>query len=250
MESHGQSIPHARARTLGLSSFALKIIAIVGMTACHVYYVFGTSLPFALQCILQAGGGLTFPIMAFLLVEGYRHTSSVAKYALRLFLFGLVTQIPYWLVLGWQGNIFFTLLVGLGSMALYDTARKERIPWIAFWAIFVLVVTISLLLDWGFIGPLMIIMMHVIKEPGRRIAAPLAVAVLGFGLPLLAPLLSGDFTVLPDALYIFVGVPAAGLLMSTYNGRRGKPLKWFFYCYYPAHIVVLGLLNLATSFFL
>ena len=46
---------------------------------------------------------------------------------------------------------------------------------------------------------------------------------------------------LPFALYGLVGCTAAIPLLLAYNGLRGKPLKWFFYAYYPAHITVLGL---------
>ena len=35
-------------------------------------------------------------------------------------------------------------------------------------------------------------------------------------------------------------------LLSLYNGQRGswKGMKWFFYLYYPAHLVLVGVLRL------
>ena len=116
----------------------------------------------------------------------------------------------------------------------------------------------SLFLDWGFIGPLMILMMHAMKDPVKRVAAPLAVASLGLGLGLLVSALTfiaqavlgsepsalaAAATLLPDLLYALVGIPVAGTLLLLYNGKRGKPLKWFFYAYYPGHIAVLGLIQ-------
>ena len=244
--------------THGLSSFTLKMVAIAGMTACHVYVVFGEHFPLALQCVLQACGGLTFPIMAFLLVEGYKHTSSVKRYFSRLLVFALISQIPYALVLSWQGNVLFTLALGLFVLVLYDTARRERIGWGVFTGTLVLLLLLSLFLDWGFIGPLMILMMHAMKDPVKRVAAPVAVASLGLGLGLLATILifvaqavlggepsalAAAAPLLPDALYALVGIPVAGALMLLYNGQRGKPLKWFFYAYYPGHIAALGLIQ-------
>ena len=61
-------------------------------------------------------GGLTFPIMAFLLVEGYRHTSNVARYARRLLVFALVAQVPFGMFLSPGLNVLFTLLVCLGLL--------------------------------------------------------------------------------------------------------------------------------------
>ncbi|MCI8468451.1 MAG: hypothetical protein HFJ75_02970 [Eggerthellaceae bacterium] len=39
--------------------------------------------------------------------------------------------------------------------------------------------------------------------------------------------------------YALLGIPAAGGLLSCYNGRRGRSLKWLFYAYYPAHLAVI-----------
>lgn len=241
---------------VGITAFKLKLAAIIGMTACHAGYVFADLLPFPLACILQACGGITFPIMAFLLVEGYKHTSSRGRYASRLLVFAILSQIPYWLVLGWNGNVLFTLLLSLWLLVLYDTARREHIGWGVYVVLLVAALALSLLLDWGFIGPIMVLMMHTEKHPLKRIAAPLAVAVVGLGLPAVAEfaasllLFEGSaaaWSVLPDMLYALVGIPAAGALLLFYRGQRGKSLKWFFYSYYPTHIAFLGMLRFAID---
>ena len=54
----------------GVSSFTLKVVAIVGMTFNHACYIFYPYLPAEALLLLFGFGGLTFPIMAFLLVEG------------------------------------------------------------------------------------------------------------------------------------------------------------------------------------
>ena len=64
-----------------VTAFALKVAAIVGMTCNHIANVFGSELPGGAMVALYSLGGLTFPIMAYLLCEGYRHTSSVRRYA-------------------------------------------------------------------------------------------------------------------------------------------------------------------------
>jgi len=243
-----------------ISSFTLKVIAIIGMTACHIGYVFADRLPSEIAGLLQACGGVTFPIMAFLLVEGYKHTSNVGKYALRLLGFAFLSQVPYWLTLGWEGNVLFTLLLSLFILVLYDTARRERFGWGVFTALLAAILIVSLVCDWGFLGPIMIFMMYVEKKPVRRIVAPLAVAVIGLGVPAGMELLAvataktlegagiSLWVALPGFLYAAVGIPIAGFLLSRYGGRRGKPCKWFFYLYYPAHMAAIGAIEALLSF--
>lgn len=81
--------------------------------------------------VLRGIGRVAFPIFCFLLVEGFLHTKNVWKYAGRLALFALVSEIPFdlafqgeWLFMGYQ-NIFFTLLVGLLVMIAFQTAEEK-----------------------------------------------------------------------------------------------------------------------------
>lgn len=234
--------PDGRKR---LTSFALKIVAIVGMTANHAAYLFDGHLPFAAQCALFAVGGLTFPVMAFLLTEGYRHTSDIRRYALRLGVFALVSQIPYGLFLAHNGNVLFTLLIGLGVLWADDHAPNRGL----FWAAACGGALVSLACDWGFVGIVMIYLFKAMRGERGAVAVPVGIAVLTFGLPhlslLAAGVAAGDWSALPGVLYPLVGCPLTIPLIAHYDGRRGRPLKWFFYAYYPAHIAVLGLAYLA-----
>ena len=239
-----------------VSSFALKVAAIVGMTLCHVGVVFQSVLPAWAYVALEAPGGLTFPIMAFLVSEGYRHTHDLCRYASRLAVFALVAQVPYSLVFApvpielgqvalcppLTGNVLFTLLLGLGLIAAYDRMRCRA----AFWALFCLACLASCVLDWGLIGPVMILMCHVLPEPQRRLY-PAGLAVFALGLPALSGVAGGDASCAGALAYELVGGVAATLLLRAYDGTRGCSLKWFFYLYYPAHIAILGLLAACTA---
>ncbi|MEY8561604.1 TraX family protein [Eggerthellaceae bacterium 3-80] len=223
----------------GLSSFTLKIIAIIGMTCNHAGYIFYSQFPFEITFVCFAIGGVTFPTMAFLLVEGYKHTSNIRKYAMRLFVFALISQIPFSLFLaGLEANVLFTLLLGLLAIYLFDNMQNR----ILFWLAFVGIVAISSLCDWGMLGPVVILILHAVPHNKERIIFAIGLIILSVGFPsLLAYFATLDLIQLPFALYAFVGSGLCIPLLLAYNGSRGKPLKWFFYAYYPCHILVLGL---------
>ena len=222
----------------GLTSFTLKVLAIAGMTCNHACYIFWYHLPEPLLCGLFLFGGLTFPIMAFLLVEGYRHTSNVRRYGQRLLVFALVSQVPYGLFLAHQPNVMFTLLAGLAVLYLYDHLRNRALFWLAFAG----VVLATAWCDWGILGPCMVLVLRVTADRWRGPAYSALLPIAGSGLPALSqfatvPTLSN----LAFVLYPLVGCTATIPLLASYNGKRGRPMKWFFYAYYPVHITVLGL---------
>lgn len=219
----------------GISSFSLKIIAIVGMTCNHVSWVFSDLLPFPLLCALEGAGGLTFPIMAFLLAEGWRHTSDICKYEKRLAVFALVSQIPYSLFLAPQGNVLITLLLGLILLHLHDILKNRAVWWVAV----VAGIVISAACDWGIIGIPMILIAALMPTRRQQALISAVLPMAGFGIPALISVISGGIEALPSLVYA-LGNGVAGLLLCSYNGKRGRPLKWFFYAYYPLHIALLG----------
>ncbi len=264
----------------GFSAFTLKIAAIVGMACNHVANVFCSLLPDAISVVLYAAGGVTFPIMCFLLVEGYRHTSDVRKYALRLTVFAVISQVPYSLLWGATPNVLWTLLVGLGLLWAYDNLKPR---W-AFWALTALAYFGTAPFDWGGVGVAMALLFYLLKD--RRFGTaivmlvPFAATTLGpvqalanmsaSGLPVLNELvvifdfngettplffsytdpgnhiLQAGFYVANFAIlgYATLGFGAAAVLLSAYNGRRGRPIKFFFYAFYPAHLLAIWLLSL------
>ena len=235
-------MPHTIAHTTstGIDACALKIAAIVCMTIQHAAYVFGAAWPLPALCICYFFGGFTFLIMAFLLTEGYRYTRDVKKYALRLLVFALVSEIPYWLVLEHNGNVLFTLLIGLVILYANDHVENRA----AFAGILVAGVALSALCDWGIIGPIAIYVFKICREDERRGAiaiAPLIVAIAGAAGAAETILESGTAAGLP-ALFYAVGNLASAVPLAVYNGQRGRGLKYFFYLYYPLHIAMIGLI--------
>ncbi len=267
----------ASRRGFHATSFTLKLAAIICMTCNHAVWILGPAIPLGLRYVLYAVGGATFPIMAFMLVEGFRHTSNLKRYAWRLLLWAVIAEVPFYLFLSepeslYLGNVLFTLFMGL---ALLWTHRNSRSP--AFWAMLVMVLGLSSLCDWGVIGPIIILTYYLTNAgPGPEGRRGILLTML---LPLLSNIANGVASgaeylqagyafstavsaAMPSVLYGVVGVAIATALLLSYDGQLGRALakgssanrfnihtliKWGFYAYYPLHILVLGLIGTALG---
>lgn len=116
-----------------MSGFTLKLLALILMIIDHCGLVLFAGTSLYLPCRIL--GRIAFPLYAFLITEGYVHTRSVKKYAGRLLVFAVLSEIPFDYAffrtpfyMGYQ-NVFFTLVLGLGALVCIDGAqgRSERI---------------------------------------------------------------------------------------------------------------------------
>ncbi|GAA4923728.1 TraX family protein [Nesterenkonia rhizosphaerae] len=99
----------------------LKLTAVITMILDHVGFVYDIDA-------LRIVGRFAFPAFAYLLVTGFQHTSSRRRYLVRLLVFAVFAQVPYYLLFeyGHQLNILFTLALGL--CALSALGRPGVVP--------------------------------------------------------------------------------------------------------------------------
>lgn len=91
-------------------------------------------LEYLVDYILRAIGRVSFPLFCFFIVEGFIYTHNRALYALRLFVFALISQLPYYIALNGLGdsigkmlipsNVYYTLLIGLIVIWSSETLKK------------------------------------------------------------------------------------------------------------------------------
>lgn len=249
-----------------MSALVLKIIACVAMVLDHIGYVWNI-VP------LRIVGRLAFPLFVYLLYNGYRHTSSKWKYALRLALFALISQIPFNLLVSgrlWHdsGNVFFTLLAALLALWSVDGMRRHKVwrwvCWVPTVALCVLYIKGIMVSDYGAKGILMILAFYICDRKGmawKILMTALFVCAVYYGHILsagktLVLCLMGAETMMPqlsDWERRQVWSACALPLIFLYNGQKGpspksKPLAKLcqlgFYLFYPIHMVILWLLSI------
>ncbi len=246
----------------GISGSTLKIIGMITMVMDHIAAVlierylrqsntpgfdpsdltkiFSCHDPYAIMYwIMRLIGRIAFPIYCFLLVEGFHKTKSVLKYALRLFLFALITEVPFdlafrskWFTLRYQ-NVFWTLLIGLLTLILMDLIRVHLEGSVAMilrtlTACAGMGLAYLLKTDYNATGVLTIVLMYLFGYD----------RVLGTAVGCGALLLnhSAECT-------SFLVIP----FIAKYNGKRGVRAKYIFYAFYPLHFMILDLIAYHTG---
>lgn len=238
----------------GMTGSTLKLIAIITMLIDHIAAVvidgylrsvgFGNHLNgmlsvnasapvlhrnmYYIDLVMRLIGRIAFPIFCFLLVEGFFYTKNRFKYALRLFIFAIISEIPFDMALGLSNNflpefsyqnVYFTLLFGLLTIWGLDKFKK--------WYLQVPILLLGILIayfchtDYDALGVATIAMIYWYhkKSNVKSMLAGCIVLTLGN---------------LVEATS-FVDV----YLVHKYNGKRGLNLKYIFYLFYPVHLFIL-----------
>ena len=247
----------------GVSASVLKHAAVITMlidhiTCCFLEVVYINGVPLCrtgrlfywLDMVGRAIGRTAFPIFCFMILEGYSHTRSRARYLLRLVLFGLISHYPFnWIFFPLSSKphtgTMFTLALGLAGIWILDTMLRVFPPsadpkgkgtgnrWLnllvtmlvscpAVFALCWIAKTIGS--DYSYGGVMTIVIMYLLRQ-SRDLQAILGWAWLAF-----------------YNSYELYAIPGF-FLIRCYNGTRGKQYKYFFYIFYPAHLLILYLIR-------
>ena len=223
----------------GITQEQLKLIAYASMLVDHIGYLFVPGYH------LRAIGRLAFPIFCFLVAEGAHHTRSAGRYALRLGLWALITELPFdffayrgW---NWRGqNVMFTLLLGFLAV---QAIRKLPADWLKIAAVAAAALLAEVLrTDYGSTGVWLVVLFYMGREHPHRWILYL------FGMALLFLQMDSPNVHILGPIYLPLQLfgTAAIVPILLYSGRKAIAapwVKWAFYLFYPVHMVLLRLLK-------
>lgn len=277
----------------GITGSTLKMIAMITMLIDHTsaILVYGMSVKlmsyplYMLSVVMRWVGRLAFPIFCFLLVEGMLYTSNKGKYALRLLLFALISEVPFNLAFRgsvWAAdyqNVFFTLFIGLLIMIGWNWARswgktvtehtgtggEDKRTWVGTRIVQVLVCFLILVLgmelaqilntDYAAHGVLTIAVIYLVRVGKDSNMYRKVCGTIGAGwrnpqatnrtLAMVAG--CGVLTIMNlSEAFAFIDVA----MVAGYNGQRGWKLKYIFYVFYPLHLFVLYYISIRLGYYM
>lgn len=241
-------------RSLETTSASLHILAMAFMLCDHLW---GTVISGNdwLTCL----GRLAFPIFAFLLVEGYFHTRNLKRYLGRLFLFALLSEIPFNLAIGSRAfypihqNVLWSFLISLLLIHWNERANTKGSVFaqIVIGCASILsacIIGILTFVDYNHYGILTVLVFYFFR--GRKWWCYLGqliclwyinMEMMG-GLGYEVSLFGKDFFLAQQGFALLALIP-----IWLYRGKQGhhsKPFQYFCYAFYPAHLLILGLIKM------
>ena len=249
-----------------ISRSTLKFAGLFFMLLNHIAWIFLPEGSLA-RDLLTGPGYFTAPVMCYLLAEGIFLTRSVRRYLVRLFLFALLSQVPYDLaftkdtVLTFtELNMIYTLWISLLLLIVHTRPFPEPVKWI----LSVLLVLATVSADWGILAPVFTLMFYFAgnTQKARREVWALTVIIIGVTFArwtaVIGPLLAAVCVVR------FYRSPLEQTSISQENTEE-KPVspegnepeektkkkervsalsQWSFYLFYPLHLLILGLIRI------
>lgn len=249
-----------------MTSFIIKIIAVITMLCDH-----SGDLIIGHISTLNMIGRIAFPLFAFQLVIGYAHTSNLKKYLFRLFVFALISEIPFSIFMhiisgSYFGlNIFFTLFLGVCAMYIYDNCFSNDLKIInntanlksfylfrflktapVFFKIMFGTFSMSIIflfayflkVDYSIWGIVLILYIHIFYDKNKVLFSIGYLILCLYQVMIYYGILSYQWLI---SDYIFTILPLT--IMLLYNGKKGPSLQNFFYIFYPLHLIILELIH-------
>ena len=256
----------------------LKYFAVICMLGDHLGFAF-VEPDTVLSTVLEFFGGLTMPIMAFFLAEGYRYTENLRRYFLRLLVFALIAAVPFcylqngsWLpvefadgraklsdmifdfsiigetVVVHRANFLFTLLLSLANIAAWD---KLKVPVLVKAVMTAVICWLATGCDWSYWCVLISFIFWKFREKDSLKWALYSITSLScimyfkvFQNPFC---FNVSYSFRPVHFNLFLVIPLIAFCYNGEKGKGGKFGKWFFYIFYPAHMLIIDFILYFSS---
>ena len=235
------------------TSMSLHIMAMIFMLCDHLW---GASV-FAndwLTCV----GRISFPLFAFMVVEGYFHTKSIKKYVLRLFIFAVLSEIPFNLFMGSSlfypihQNVLWSFLISIGLIHLNEKAKAKNKIWIAICTgcltvLLGYIIGIVTFVDFYHAGILTVLVFYFFRQRkwwsyiGQLLCLWYINTEMLGGLVYEFSLFGQTFSLHRQGFALLALIP-----IWLYHGKQGyknKALQYAYYIFYPLHLLILGIIK-------
>lgn len=221
-----------------MTSFSLHILAMIAMLCDHIYKVGILNYEW-----LTYIGRISFPIFAFMIVEGYFKTKNIKNYVFRLFIFALISEIPFNLMVNnsifylEKQNVLWTFLIGIGLIWIIEKTKNKQ--WIIRELIFCLIFWLSILLgitikaDYGFIGIFTLLIFYFFRKKDY-----LSFSIQLLLLYILNVIIMNKLYSAPQQSFALLSL----IPIWLYDGRQGyynNYIKYIYYSFYPLHLIIL-----------
>ena len=223
----------------------IKYLAVISMIVDHVTSVFFSADAIS-YILIKLVGRVAAPAMCFALAQGFIHTSDRKKYLLRLIVFAFISQIPYSYYMSgsiWfpTGNMLFTLAC---SFLLLEVVKHYKNLGILSIPIAICILYIATFTDWFVFGPLFTLSFYLNK--GNKDLQALCHACISF-----LSLGYSAYVCIQHGLPWYSQVWQIGAILIIpiiylYNGQLGRKTsfnKWFFYLFYPLHLLMIRMIH-------
>ena len=227
-----------------MSSFALHIIAMIFMLCDHMW---ATILDYEwLTCI----GRIAFPIFAFLITEGYIHTSNINKYIKRMVIFAIITEIPFNLMVSaspiypFHQNVLWTFVISLLTLKYLSFDNTKNIFKSILIILLAIIIATVTMCDYFGAGVMMVVGFYIFRKSKLLQLLMMIyvnmILIQGYSYPID---IAGYTYYFPQQGFAVLSL----IFIWLYNGKQGYHAKWFkIFCYafYPLHMLILYILTI------
>jgi hypothetical protein len=245
----------------GITSTKIKLLAMFAMTLDHFAWIFFPGFRTDWPIILHIIGRLTTPIMIYFIAEGCYYTKNIKKYIFRLFILAIISHFVYKLLLTPvnlkninsndpfyynfipfktgifdQTSVIWAYVLGAIALAIDTEKIKVSKKWLK-----PIIITLcfvgAFIADWS--SPAALSVFYIGKNHGKfkRQMLWLMFFITTYAIV---------YTIFINKIYgiIQLFVCLAIPILKNYQGERGRGMKWFFYIYYPLHLMILEIIGL------
>lgn len=209
------------------------------MTIDHIAWLLPLNFG-ALPYFMHVFGRVTAPIMWFMVAEGCYYTKDWKRYFGRMLVFALISHFAYCFYEGYPYHMLYTSVMWplALSVLLIKLIETDIIPGWGKLLPIILLIICSICADWGVLALLMPAVLYKYRHSFKK--QSLAITASGIAAALIT---NASFSYRVLQLFVCLSIP----ILSNYNKQRGNGNKWFFYIYYPLHLIILGVVSRLLS---